>query len=138
MTLRPLLAWVAAALAGSALGAGLTIALVLANGLSDWPFLGWVWLGLTGVGSVIAVTAGGATAMLALALGKRLSPPRPLADMAVGAATAFAILLGVRALVFSRMEEGWSWPEPGAILLVPMLAGAAAGWVYWSLAGRPA
>ena len=134
--LRSLGAWFVAALAGSALGAALSTLLVLSQGLLEWGFLAQVWFWLTLAGLVFAFVGGGIVAALGLFAAKRFNPPRPLADMAAGAMVAFAILIGVRAFVFAQMEEPLDLPDFGLILIVPLIAGATAGFVYWRL--RPA
>lgn len=133
---RPALAWTAAALAGAAAGASLSVGLVIAYGYFEWPFLGWVWLVLAGVGAVLALIAGAVLVPLATAAARRIAAPRPAADMAFAALAAFAILMAVRALVFSRARDPVGVPDPGLILVVPVLAGALAGFVYWRLAQR--
>ncbi|MBU6371137.1 MAG: hypothetical protein KJS97_00295 [Alphaproteobacteria bacterium] len=133
---RPALAWTAAALTGAAAGATLSVGLVMAFGYVEWPFLGWVWLVLAGVGAVLALVGGAVLVPLATAAARHLSPPRPAADMLFAAVTAFAILMGVRALIFARARDPVGLPDPGVILLVPLLAGALAGFVYWRLAQR--
>ena len=133
---RPTLAWTAAALAGAAAGATLSVGLVIAFGFFEWPFLGWVWLVLAGVGAVLALLAGAVLVPLATAVARRLAPPRPAADMLFAAVAAFAILMGVRALIFTRARDPIGLPDPGLILLVPLAAGALAGFVYWRLAQR--
>lgn len=132
--LRPILALFAAAIASAAVGATLTLGLVAAFGFWEWPFLGWVWLGLAGVGAVLALVSGGVVALVASLLSRRVTPPRPAIDMAIGALTAIFVLMGVRAFAFGRGESDLTWPDPGPILIVPVLAGAVAGLVYWRLA----
>jgi hypothetical protein len=134
--LRPLLAWTAASLASALLGATLFIALVMANGLFDLGFLAPIWGGLILAGLVIALIIGGAAALILTPLAHRFDLPRPLADMTAGAIGAFAILIGVQAFMFARMEEAWAAPEFGAVLLIPLAAGAAAGFVFWRLGRR--
>lgn len=134
--LRSLGAWFLAALAGSALGAALTALLVLSQGLPEWGFLAQLWFWLTAVGFALAFVGGGVAAALALLAAKRFDPPRPLSDMAAGALVAFAILMGVRAFVFAQMEEPPTLPDFGLILIVPLIAGAVAGLVYWRLRPR--
>lgn len=136
--LRSLGAWFVAALAGSALGAALTVALAVANGLHDWPFVGQLLFWLTAIGTGVAFLVGGPLAALALFIGKRFQPPRPLVDMIAGALGAFAILMGLRFLVFTRMDAPLNPPGLGAVLLVPLMAGALAGFVYWRMAPRAA
>jgi len=58
--------------------------------------------------------------------------------MAAGAVTAFMILLSIRALAFAQMEEALTLPDFGLILIVPLIAGAVAGLVYWRMAPRDA
>jgi len=132
--LRPTLSWIAAACASAAAGATATVLLVLATGYFEWPFLGWVWLALAGVAAVLALAAGAVVAPLATAAARVLRPPRPASDMAVGAIAAFCMLMGVRAFVFARAGEAIGLPEFGPIRVVPLLAGALAGYVYWRLA----
>jgi hypothetical protein len=134
--IRPLLAWTAASLASAVLGASLFVALVMANGLADLGFLAPIWGGLIVAGLAIALVVGGAAALILTPLARRLNLPRPLADMAAGACGAFAILLGVQAFIFARMEEPWAPPEFGLVLLIPLAAGAAAGFVFWRLGRR--
>lgn len=134
--IRSVLSWAAASLASAVLGASLFIALVMAHGLFDLGFLAPIWGGLILAGSLIALVVGGAAAMALVPLAHRLSLPRPLADMAAGALGAFAILLGVQAFIFARMEEAWAPPAFGPVLLIPLAAGAAAGFVYWRLGRR--
>jgi hypothetical protein len=131
--IRPALAWTAASLASAVLGASLFIALVMANGLFDLGFLAPIWGGLILAGLLIALIVGGAVALILTPLAHRLNLPRPIADMAAGALGALAILLGVQAFIFTRMEEAWAPPEFGAVLLIPLAAGAAAGLVFWRL-----
>jgi hypothetical protein len=133
---RPTLAWIAAAVASAAFGAAATVGLVIAKGFFEWPFLGWVWLALTAVGAVIALVAGAVAAPLAIAAARFVRPPRPAADIVVGACAAFAVLMGVRAFVFARSGDPVGPPDLGPILVVPFLAGALAGYVYWRLAQR--
>jgi hypothetical protein len=134
--LRSVFAWFIAAFASSALGAALTVALAVANGLHDWPFVGQLLFWLTVIGTGVAFLVGGPLAALALFVGKRFQPPRPAVDMVVGAIGAFAILMGLRFLVFTRMDAPLSLPGAGAVLLVPLMAGALAGFVYWRMAPR--
>jgi hypothetical protein len=136
-TLSPVMAWAGASLASALCGATLFIGLVLANGLAEWPLLAQIWLGLMLAGLVIALIGGGAVAMLATAAASKLRPPRPAADMALGAFGALGFLMAVRAWVFSRMEAPLGGLEPGLVLLIPLIAGAVAGFTYWRLAGRP-
>jgi hypothetical protein len=134
--IRPVLAWTAASLSSAVIGASLFIALVMANGLFDPGFLAPIWGGLILAGLVIALVAGGAAALILTPLAHRLNLPRPLADMTAGALGAFAILLGVQAFMFARMEEAWAPPAFGPVLLIPLAAGAAAGFVFWRLGRR--
>jgi hypothetical protein len=55
-------------------------------------------------------------------------------SIVVGACAAFAVLMGVRAFVFSRAGDPMGPPDLGPILIVPFFAGALAGYVYWRLA----
>lgn len=139
-TVRPLLAWIAAAILSAALGASLSIGLVYAFGFWEWPFLGWVWLGLTGAGSVFALVGGGPIAFAATFLARWIKPPRPLADMLLGAVGALGLLLAMRWLAVSRFghdDTGFLPAGFGPILVAPLFAGAACGWLYWRLAGKP-
>ncbi len=138
--LRPILAYAAAAALACALGAALTIALVALYGFWEWPFLGWVWLWLSVIGFFVALAGGGPIAALATVAARFARPPRPAADMLLAALGAAALLLAFRTMIFNAFggaEIGFLPAGFGPILAVPALAGAAFGWLYWRLAGRP-
>ena len=71
-----------------------------------------------------------------VSLFRGLKWPRPLSDLIAGALLSLVLLqLLVGTLIYGAAERPSSMPA--WLYLIFLAAGAAAGWTYWRLAGRP-